>query len=162
LRAGIENDFFISALPKALDVVCREVEANREDIRPQVCPGIRDLLRQLQQQGKLLGVASGNLETVGWHKIDAAGLRPFFSFGFFSDQCEARAGIFQKAMDHVAVVHDQGARVCFIGDTPSDIHAAKAVGAQIVSVASGSFSAEELVAHSPDLCLNTCGELFTP
>src|SRR5262249_3232731 len=117
---------------------------------------------RLQREGKLLGVASGNLETVGWHKIDAAGLRRFFSFGFFSDQCEARAGIFQKAKDHVAAIRGPGARVCFIGDTPSDIQAARAVGALIISVASGTFSAAELVVHSPDLCISTCGELFSP
>ena len=161
LRAGVGEDSFISALPRALDVVCREVELNRQNIRPQVCPGIPELLAQLQHQGKLLGVASGNLETVGWHKIDAAALRPFFSFGFFSDQSETRAAIFQKAIDHIAAVRGPDARACFIGDTPSDIQAAKSVGALIVSVASGTFSAEELVAHSPDLCLTTCGELFT-
>jgi phosphoglycolate phosphatase len=158
-RAGISDDGFESGLPVALEVVCREVESNRQQIVPQVCPGIPALLMKLRQQGALLGVASGNLETVGWHKIEAAGLRDYFSFGFFSDQSERRAGIFRNAVNHAAVQLGARARVCFVGDTPSDVHAAKEVGALIVSVASGTFTHAELSAHSPDLCLNSCADL---
>jgi phosphoglycolate phosphatase-like HAD superfamily hydrolase len=158
-RAGISNDGFDSGLPVALEVVCREVETNRQQIVPQICPGIPALLMKLRQQGALLGVASGNLETVGWHKIEAAGLRDYFSFGFFSDESERRADIFRNAKNHAAVQLGAKAHVCFVGDTPSDIHAAKEVGALIVSVASGTFTHAELSAYSPDLCLNSCADL---
>jgi phosphoglycolate phosphatase len=158
-RAGITDNGFESGLRVALDVVCREVETNRQQIVPQVCPGIPALLMKLRQQGALLGVASGNLETVGWHKIEAAGLRDYFSFGVFSDQSERRADIFRNAMNHAAVQLGPKARVCFVGDTPSDIQAAKEIGALIVSVASGTFTHAELSAHSPDLCLNSCADL---
>src|SRR6185437_14174981 len=106
------------------------------------------------------GVASGNLETVGWHKIEAAGLRDFFSFGFFSDQHESRTQIFANAVKHVNNQLGFAAGICFIGDTPSDVEAAKQVGAQILAVASGTFSLEELAAFSPDLCVSHCGEFF--
>lgn len=159
-RAGVANEVFDAGLPKALAVVCREVEENRHGIMPHVCPGIPDLLQKLKAQGKLLGVASGNLETVGWHKIEATGLHEFFSFGFFSDQCESRAGIFRNAMAHVAAQLGSQARICFIGDTPSDVRAAREIGASIVAVASGTFSVENLSACSPDLCISDCGELL--
>src|SRR4051812_5575661 len=84
-RAGVSDFDFDARLPEALDVVCREVEANHLQLVPNVCPGIVQLLKSLKADNKLTGVASGNLETVGWHKIEAAGLREFFSFGFFSD-----------------------------------------------------------------------------
>jgi phosphoglycolate phosphatase len=118
------------------------------------------MLESLKANGKLIGVASGNLETVGWHKIDAAGLKHFFSFGFFSDHHESRAEIFRNALEHVNAQLGRAARVCFIGDTPSDVEAAKQVGAQILAVASGTFSLEELTACSPDLCVSHCGEFF--
>jgi phosphoglycolate phosphatase len=158
VRAGISNQAFDSGLPVALEVVCREVEANRRDIAPQVCPGVTGLLARLSQQEKLLGVASGNLETVGWHKIEAAGLRDYFSSGYFSDQCERRADIFRNAMNHAASILGADARVCFVGDTPSDVQAAKEIGASIISVASGTFTHAELSAHSPDLCISSCAE----
>jgi phosphoglycolate phosphatase-like HAD superfamily hydrolase len=159
-RAGVSNGAFESGLPMALEIVCREVEANRQQIVPHVCPGVPDLLSWLSQQEQLLGVASGNLETVGWHKIEAAGLRKYFSFGFFSDQCEHRAEIFRQAIDHAASILGTKARVCFVGDTPSDVQAAREAGGLIVAVASGTFARDELNALSPDLCLSHCDELF--
>jgi phosphoglycolate phosphatase-like HAD superfamily hydrolase len=159
-RAGVSDSDFDGKLSVALDVVCREVEANHLQLAPQVCPGIVQLLGELRAGRKMIGVASGNLETVGWHKIEAAGLKHFFSFGFFSDHHERRAEIFRNALEHVNVQLGPAARVCFIGDTPSDVDAARQVGAQILAVASGTFSVEELTACSPDLCVSHCGEFF--
>jgi phosphoglycolate phosphatase-like HAD superfamily hydrolase len=159
-RAGVSDSDFEAKLPAALDVVCREVEAHHRQLAPNICPGIVKLLESLKANQKVIGVASGNLETVGWHKIEAAGLRDFFSFGFFSDRHESRAEIFRNAFEHVNEQLGPGARVCFIGDTPSDVEAAKQVGAQILAVASGTFSLEELTACSPDLCVSHCGEFF--
>jgi phosphoglycolate phosphatase len=159
-REGIQDGRFEAVLPKALEIVCREVDANRAEIRPQVCPGIPALLTELRSQGRLLGVASGNLESVGWHKIEAARLRQFFSFGFYSDRCETRLGIFQAAVQRVRQTLGREARTCFLGDTPADVRAAKEIGAQIVAVASGTFRLEELRASGPDLCVEHCEELL--
>jgi len=159
-REGISDSEFEAKLPAALTVVRREVEANHRKLAPKVCPGIVQLLELLKASGKLLGVASGNLETVGWHKIEAAGLRKFFMFGCFSDSHESRAEIFRNALEFVTTHLGAGARACFIGDTPSDVEAARQVGAQILAVASGTFSFEELSACSPDLCVSHCGEFF--
>jgi phosphoglycolate phosphatase len=159
-RAGIPRKQFEAALPKALEVICREVEINHRKIVPQVCPSIVRFLESLQRAGKFIGVASGNLETVGWQKIEAAGLREFFAFGYFSDKCETRTGIFQSAVNHVQQQLGRGARSLFIGDTPSDVHAAREVGVPIVAVSTGTFTYDELNACSPDWCVSHCGELL--
>jgi len=159
-RAGVREDEFEASLPRALEIVCREVEANHPAILAQVCLGIPQLLEHLHQAGKLMGVASGNLEAVGWHKISAAGLREFFSFGCFSDSCEARAGIFRAAVNRVQSQLGTNARTLFIGDTPSDVAAAREVNAAILAVSTGTFSRDELKACSPDFCISHCGELF--
>jgi phosphoglycolate phosphatase-like HAD superfamily hydrolase len=159
-RAGVSDRHFEAKLPTALDVVCREVEANHRQIVPKVCRGIVQLLELLKATGKLLGVASGNLKTVGWHKIEAAGLKHFFSFGFFSDHHESRAEIFRNALQNVNAKLGPTARACFIGDTPSDVQAAREIGAQILAVSTGTFSFDELNACSPDLCVSHCGEFF--
>jgi phosphoglycolate phosphatase-like HAD superfamily hydrolase len=159
-RAGINDGIFEAALPQALEVVCREVDANRAELQPDVCSAIPQLLDHLRTLGHLLGLASGNLESVGWHKIEAAGLRDFFAFGFFSDQCETRAGIFQNAMNHVRHQLGRHAQTCFVGDTPADIHAAREIGAPIVAVATGTFSFDQLRSCSPDVCISHCGEVL--
>ena len=157
-REGIPDDAFEALLPKALAVVCREVRANHKQVSPAICPGVPELLKYIQGAGKLMGIASGNLGTVGWHKIEAATLRHFFSFGFFSDHCESRAGIFRNALNHISRQLGPHSRTCFVGDTPSDIRAAKEVGATVIAVASGTFSFDELSACSPDFCVADCGE----
>jgi phosphoglycolate phosphatase-like HAD superfamily hydrolase len=159
-RAGVSASQFETLLPKALEVVCREVEANHRALAPMVCPGIVQLLEFLSAQKKFLGVASGNLEAVGWHKLEAAGLKKLFTFGCFSDHHESRADIFRDALACVRAQLGPAAQACFIGDTPSDVSAAREAGAQIIAVASGTFSLDQLSACSPDLCISDCGELF--
>jgi phosphoglycolate phosphatase len=159
-RAGVSDPQFRAGLEKALQVVSREVECHHREIVPQICPGVDRLLRSLHAKEKLLGVASGNLESVGWHKLEAAGLRRFFRFGCFSGDHESRGEIFQNALEQVRDQLGPAARACFVGDTPSDVEAARHVGAPILAVASGVFNLEELNACSPDLCVSHCGELF--
>jgi phosphoglycolate phosphatase len=159
-RAGTSADVFEARLPEAMSIVCREVDANSSQIVADVCRSIPQVLTTLHAAGKLLGVASGNLETVGWHKVEAAGLRQFFSFGFFSDHCEARVNIFRNAVEYARSKLGTGATVCFIGDTPEDIKAAHGAGAQVVAVCTGTFSSAELSCHEPDACLRSCQELL--
>lgn len=159
-RAGVSHQVFETKLPQALDVVCREVSANANRLVTDVCSAIPDVLEKLRVAGKLLGVASGNLESVGWHKVKAAGLEKFFSFGCFSDHHESRADIFQKAVDEVKRRLGADAKVCFLGDTPADITAARQVNAWIIAVCTGTFKADELASLHPDACIRSCAELL--
>ena len=159
-RCGISSEQFEKGLAAALAVVCREVSANHYGIVADVCPAIPELLARLRHRGKLLGVASGNLGIVGWHKINAAGLREFFSFASFGDFCESRAMIFERATTEVKRRLGENAKTCFIGDTPEDIRAARHAQAQIIAVSTGTFDLQELANLKPDLCCTSCSEIL--
>jgi len=159
-RVGVSHDVFEAGLPAALQIVCRDVSAHADRIVANVCPAIPDVLERLKSAGKLLGVASGNLESVGWHKVEAAGLRGFFSFGCFSDYDERRADIFRKGAVEVRRRLGESARTCFIGDTPEDIKAARLAHAQVIAVCTGIFKADELASYEPDVCVASCAELL--
>ena len=159
-RAGVCGEDFDRNLPGALQIIRREVNANANALDPAICCGIPEVLASFNSAGKLLGVASGNLEYVGWHKIEAAGLRQFFSFGCFSDKHEMRVDVFRDAVAEVKSRLGQSARICFIGDTPSDIQAARQLGANVIAVSTGTYEREELACHDPDLCVASCGELL--
>src|SRR5207245_3067627 len=103
---------------------------------------------------------SGNLEVVGWHELEAAALRQVFSFGFCNDNSEARINIFRKGVEYARSKLGADATICFIGDTPEDIKAARGAGAQVVAVSTGTFSSAELSCHDPDACLSSCQELL--
>jgi phosphoglycolate phosphatase-like HAD superfamily hydrolase len=161
-RMGVSASHFEQNLTVALEVVCREVRLNSANIDAVVCRSICDVLQYLDASGKLLGVASGNLAAVGWMKLAACALSDFFSFGSFNDHCEKRCDIFQNAVDEARARLGKQAVVCFVGDTPADIAAARQVGARIVAVATGTFSCDELRAHEPDICADCCGNVFIP
>jgi phosphoglycolate phosphatase-like HAD superfamily hydrolase len=159
-RVGVNDHEFESRLPAALKRVREYVDQNCATLNPLVHPGIAEVLEDLQKKGKLLGVASGNLESVGWRKIEATGLRHYFRFGKFCDENEYRSGIFALAMNEVRSLLGASSTACFIGDTPQDIAASRHAGARIISVCTGHHQREELVALSPDLCIACCVDLL--
>lgn len=159
-RVGLSDQNFEANLPMALEVVRREVSANANQLAPVVCSAIPELLDELQTAGKLLGLASGNLESVGWLKVKAAGLHDFFSFGSFCDRNENRAEIFREGVLAAQRRLGESAQICFIGDTPEDIKAARSVESQVVAVCTGIFKADELASHKPDACVTSCAELL--
>src|SRR5579864_7548940 len=73
-RAGVSLETIDSRMKDALEVVRRDATEKADRFKPNVLPGIRDILKLLQDNGKLLGVTSGNLEQIGWIKITVAGL----------------------------------------------------------------------------------------
>src|SRR5437764_2379027 len=159
-RRGISDPVFYRDLPAALAVVRREVSANASGIRPDLCPSIPKLLAEIRDLKRVLGVASGNLESVGWNKLSAAGIRDFFSLGSFGDEFEMRTAIFDHAVSSARSLLGPSASVCFFGDTPDDIHAARRVNAQIVAVATGVYPYAELARLNPDLCCRSCDEIL--
>jgi phosphoglycolate phosphatase len=159
-RRGISQATFADKLPAALGVVRREVSANVAGLKPDVCASVPKLLAEIRERDKLLGVASGNLESVGWHKLTAAKIRQFFTCGSFGDNFELRVAIFDHAVSSAKGRMGNSASVCFFGDTPDDIHAARKVNAQIVAVGTGIFPVAELAHFQPDFCCQSCTEML--
>ncbi len=160
-HAGRDPAEFDRGIQRAMEIMCAEAKRNAAQMAPEVCPSIVDLLTLLQSRGKPMGVTSGNLERIGWLKLEASGLRPFFAFGVFSDQREQRAEIFRAGIAEARrLLGRNGAKVTIVGDTPADVRAAREVGAPIVAVATGIFPLEELRKQGPDACFGCCTDLL--
>ncbi len=160
-REGVPEEQFRAKLPQLIAGMCDEVAQNRAGLRPELCPSVRGVVVQLHSAGKVLGIVSGNLERIGWLKLEAAGLRPYFSFGCFSDRHEKREDIFRAGIAEAQRRAGRSAVVHIVGDTPSDIAAARAVGVPIVAIATGIYSTEQLKQHGPDVCVSCCTELLS-
>lgn len=155
-RAGLRDRAINKHMPQIVARMCAEVQQKREHLNPELCPSILELIGYLQGQGKLLGAASGNLETVGWLKLEKAGLKPMFAFASFSFPRELRAEIFQHGIDLARQRLGGQSSVTVVGDTPSDIEAARKVGVPVITIATGIYSFTQLQAHNPDACF-ACG-----
>lgn len=136
-----------------------EVEANRRAFEIEVLPGVPELLRHLRSRGALLSTATGNLARIGETKLQACGLHHLFELAGYSDGFETRAEVFAAALAQLRKRLGSAATVCVFGDTPADIQAAHANGLEVVAVATGIFSREQLQAERPELCVVTLAEL---
>lgn len=126
--------------------------ARRQEMRIDKMPGVDETLLHLRTRGAALGIATGNLETIGWLKIEFLGLRHWFTFGGFSDRFPRRADMIAHAAATARIHAGPGASVCVVGDTPSDISAARANQLPVIALATGSYPWEQLMEHQPDVC----------
>jgi phosphoglycolate phosphatase-like HAD superfamily hydrolase len=159
-QEGIDDAFIDNVMSQMVEHMCAEVERNQEQLQPELCPAILELLFWLRDRQKLLGAASGNLETIGWLKLQKAGLCDLFAFGSFSFPRQTRAEIFARGVAVARQCLGEQATVCVVGDTPSDIEAARAVSAPVIALATGIFSFSDLMACSPDACFTSAADLL--
>ena len=159
-REGMNDAAINAALPAIVDGMCAEVGRNREQLDPELCPTIMDLLQHLRSLGKALGVVSGNLEPIGWLKLEKAGLKSLFSFASFSHPRAYRVEIFDYGIEQARKLVGKEGSVFIVGDTPSDIQAARETGAAVIALATGVYKFSELLACGPDACFACATDLL--
>ena len=139
----------------------REVVAeHRSEMDLLLMPGVKQVLSYLVAKGALLGLATGNLEAIGWVKIEQAGLREWFRFGGFSDHFAIRSELIGQAARKAREMAGERASVCVVGDTPRDIEAAKANRLPVIAVATGNFSFDVLHKLEPEACASSLADLL--
>ncbi len=158
--AGIAEDTWRPHQPALLKALSDTVERDAELMQIRVMPGVITMLERLTTAGKCIGVATGNLESIGWLKLEYAGLRDHIQFGGFSDEFDQRAAMIAAAAQAARAQCGDNATLVIIGDTPSDIEAARANQIPVIAVATGRSSFETLLAHQPDICAESLSALL--
>jgi phosphoglycolate phosphatase len=158
--AQFEDTHWQPYLPNVLEAMRREVAARRSEMKLVKMPGVDEMLAYLKGRGAALGVGTGNLESIGWLKIELAGLRHWFAFGGFSDSYDVRSDMIAHAIREAHRHAGEGATVCVVGDTPFDISAARANGLPTIAVATGHFGFDELMSHEPEACATSLEALL--
>ncbi len=159
-KAGIPEEVIEPQVAAILEAVSNHVAERREELQPYLMPGVRETLHHLAQRGAVLGVATGNLEAIGWIKVEKAGLREWFRFGGFSDHFPVRSELIGAAAHKARQLAGESATICVVGDTPRDIEAARANHLPVIAVATGNFSFEELLRHRPTVCTTSLADLM--
>jgi phosphoglycolate phosphatase len=159
-QAGVPTALLEENIDAILQAMCTGVAERRHEMRVVCMPGVQDALSHLAGKGKLLGVATGNLEMIGWIKVERAGLRKWFRFGGFSDRFPVRSELIAQAAQKARELAGEHARVCVVGDTPRDIEAARANSLTVIAVATGHSSFDELMACNPNACATSLADLL--
>lgn len=126
----------------------------------ELLPGVRELLITLQADRRVITcLVTGNLEPIGWGKMEALGIADLFTTprlgGFGSDYCSGnteemwrdRGELVRVAAERCSSIHGSAGQFkarFHVGDTPMDVQAALAAGAQAIGVTTGIYTREEL------------------
>jgi phosphoglycolate phosphatase-like HAD superfamily hydrolase len=136
-------------------VLARYIDAAQDAIRPdhvERLPGVAPLLSILAERTDVvLGLVTGNVQPIAYHKLRGAGLATYFSVGAFGSDHADRSALprlaAQRAAAHTGHSFD---RTFVVGDTRHDIYTAHENGARSVAVCTGRFNRSELSSHTPD------------
>ena len=109
-----------------------------------------------------LALATGNIRLAAQVKLERAGLWERFVCGGFGCDSADRAALVARAIEracaHTSVSYARE-EIIVVGDTPRDVHAARACGVRVLAVATGSVSREVLADERPDAVFDTLAEL---
>jgi len=131
------------------------------EIQDKHCPSVTAVLERLTRRGILLGLVTGNLTRIGWHKLHRADLRHYFRFGAFGEMASTRAGLARIAIREARSRGWIGREspIALIGDSPNDVIAARGSGIRSIAVRTGITPPAELEAERPDFLLRTLRDL---
>lgn len=134
-----------------------ELSARRDQIK--IMPGVPALLERLSSRDDVIvGLLTGNFHDSTMAKLKYAGIdASVFKIGAFAEDADQRPVLVAAALRQLAQPASP-AQLIIIGDTPRDIEAARHSGTYVLSVATGSYSLEELQAENPDAAVATLEE----
>lgn len=149
------------SLDDIFDALEKAMSANTSRLRERgyAMPGAREVLSALQQAlGVVQSVLTGNIRPNAFAKLSAFGLDPYIEFevgGYGSDD-KVRSNLVAvargRALAKYGIVFDKSTTI-LIGDTTRDVQAAIDGGAQVIAVATGIDSMDQLREAGADVVL---------
>lgn len=163
-QAGLTRDQITPALPQFFAAMSATFERLcLPDLSRYLLPAVAETLAWLEQCHVALGLVTGNLTSIAWSKMRAAGIHHYFQCGAFGEEAEARDALPALAAARANACFGREFRpqnIYVVGDTPFDIACGVACGFRTIAVASGiAYTFDELRAHSADFLLRDLSEL---
>jgi len=118
---------------------------------PTVFPGVESFLERVSKHWSL-GLVTGNIRACAYLKLKHGGIDRFFGdVGGFGDDNGDRNRMASIALERAG----NPVKAYLLGDTPSDIEAARTNGMVSVAVCNGQFDRATLEAEHPDLIVDS-------
>lgn len=161
---GLQDTEVWTGLDRVIEISCALIhELIEDDLTGLVLPGVGELLHALTERRAFVGMVTGNFSTIGWAKIEKAGLGQYLSESLnqpsaFGSDCLHRNEILALAVERAEAqgfVRDVDPEtlvtnnVWHIGDAIADMAAARHVKGRGIGVLTGSFTAEILAPEKP-------------
>lgn len=154
-KNGLDEQTIRSKLEKCMNVMAKSFDKLVVKDEISVLSGVKELLEELNKRGVLMGLVTGNLESIARGKLTKVGLNHYFKVGGFGSDDINRANLvklaIRRAEENFNFKFDNN--VFLFGDTPNDIKAGKDANARTVGVTTGIYSKEELENAGADFIL---------
>ncbi len=141
--------------PRFWDAAFDDMKRRLVPGRGTLLPGVPALLDAVDREPDWVGgLLTGNMTQMARIKLRHFGLEERFRFGGFGEEAADRDQLARLVVERVRERYGIPAGRCVVvGDTEHDVACARAAGARVVAVATGSQSRDELEALRPDLTL---------
>ena len=143
---------------RRLDHLPEEVESSPGFV---VKDGVVELLERLIEEGIMLGLTTGNVEEAAHIKLARPNLNRYFAFGGYGSDSPDRTELTRMALERGEFVSGYTLdrdRTFACGDTPRDVDAGHGAGIRVVGVATGEYTAEELIEAGADAAIQSLVE----
>ena len=143
---------------RRLDHLPEEVESSPGFV---VKDGVFELLERLIEEGIMLGLTTGNVEEAAHVKLARPNLNRYFAFGGYGSDSPDRTELTRMALERGEFVSGHTLdrdRTFACGDTPRDVDAGHGAGIRVVGVATGEYTAEELIDAGADAAIRSLVE----
>jgi phosphoglycolate phosphatase-like HAD superfamily hydrolase len=158
---GVPAEIVEAVMDEALDRYASVYLSELQRTEVRALDGAQELIERLTadhtdcglETDRVLGILTGNLESLVAPKLEAAGICPAsFSVGAFGSDDADRNKLPAVATQRAEASRKQRIRpeeVVIVGDTPLDVECARHFGAVPIAVATGDYSNAELEASRP-------------
>ncbi len=133
-----------------------EIESASKSV---VIPGAKEALDRLRAKGVRMAVLTNSGRKAASESLRRAGLAGEFEFVLTRDDTEFMKPRPEGVIMAVAMLGLPPGEIYYVGDSPLDIPAAREAGVRVVSVATGSYSAERLKGEGADFVISSLSEL---
>lgn len=131
------------AMTATLDYFMKHAKKEHYKAIPEAEP----LLKELKSLGIPIGLLTGNIEEIGWEKMQLVGLRDYFTFGAFGSLAFKRVDLIpiaKKRLEKILGLKIPLQSFVIIGDTPLDIACARNGGIPVIAVGTGTYKSHQL------------------
>ena len=151
IKHGMSADGNVGRIIKAYLVhLTEEITNNGKHVKPGIY-AVLDKLKQRREPG--VGLLTGNLERGARIKLEPFGLNKYFSTGAFGSDDEDRNNLLPIAVNRFEELFKIKIELdgcVIVGDTPRDVECANIYGAMCIGVATGPYSAADLIKAGAD------------
>jgi len=160
-KNGLDEQTIRSKLEECMKIMIETFNEHIKEEEIVILDGVQELLEELNRRNVLMGLVTGNLESIARGELKKAGLNRYFKVGGFGSDDINRTNLVKLAIKRAEENFDFkfNKNVFIFGDAPQDMKAGKEAGARTIGVTTGIYLEEKLKNAGADFILKNLKDI---